>query len=110
MSSYPFLDMAVVLLSALSFASAYAADVALINISISKLAFGSCNRHDLPQPLWKSIGKQRPDIFLWLGDVVYADSRVAPFVWRSSELSVVRQRFDEQKKKPEYKVYVRTNK
>jgi hypothetical protein len=42
--------------------------------------------------------------------VVYADSRVAPFVWRSSELSVVRQRFDEQKKKPEYKVYVRTNK
>ena len=38
--------------------------------------------------------------------VVYADSRIAPFVWRSSPLSVVSQRFDEQKKKPEYKVKI----
>lgn len=38
------------------------------------IAFGSCNRQDLPQPLWGSIVDNNPDLFIWGGDNVYADT------------------------------------
>ncbi|WP_026914834.1 alkaline phosphatase D family protein [Christiangramia portivictoriae] len=40
------------------------------------IAFGSCNREDAPQPLWDEILKNKPDVFLWGGDNVYADTDV----------------------------------
>ncbi|MFD2785435.1 alkaline phosphatase D family protein [Hymenobacter rubripertinctus] len=39
-----------------------------------RLAFGSCNRHDLPQPLWDDIARDQPDVWIWLGDNIYGDS------------------------------------
>ncbi|WP_439881129.1 alkaline phosphatase D family protein [Pontibacter sp. MBLB2868] len=41
---------------------------------ITKLAFGSCNRQDLPQPLWSVINNNDPDVWVWLGDNIYGDS------------------------------------
>lgn len=41
---------------------------------VTKLAFGSCNKHDLDQPLWVDIKKQNPDVWVWLGDIIYADT------------------------------------
>jgi len=38
------------------------------------IAFGSCNREDQPQPLWKPIMKNHPDVFLWGGDNIYSDT------------------------------------
>jgi len=38
------------------------------------IAFGSCNRHDLPQPLWDDIAAQQPNVWIWLGDNIYGDS------------------------------------
>jgi alkaline phosphatase D len=38
------------------------------------LAFGCCNRTHLPQPMWPHIQAHSPDAFLWLGDVVYANT------------------------------------
>ncbi len=38
------------------------------------IAFGSCNRTDLPQPLWEPINATAPDLWIWLGDNIYADS------------------------------------
>jgi len=38
------------------------------------IAFGSCNREDAPQILWNSILKNNPDVFLWGGDNIYADT------------------------------------
>ncbi|MTB50714.1 DUF1499 domain-containing protein [Lewinella sp. W8] len=38
------------------------------------MAFGSCNREDLPQDYWNLIADQQPDLWLWLGDNVYADT------------------------------------
>ena len=35
--------------------------------------FGSCNKPDLPQPLWGPVVSLRPQVFIWLGDAVYAD-------------------------------------
>ena len=39
-----------------------------------KVAFGSCARTDLPQPIWQSIAQWQPDAFVTLGDIVYADT------------------------------------
>ena len=39
-----------------------------------RVAFGSCARTGRPQPIWRQIENARPDIFLWLGDNVYADT------------------------------------
>ena len=38
------------------------------------LAFGSCNHGHLSQPMWPIIEDHSPDLFLWTGDVVYADT------------------------------------
>ena len=41
---------------------------------VTRLAFGSCNRTTLPQPLWAPILAQQPDVWMWLGDNIYADA------------------------------------
>ena len=38
------------------------------------IAFGSCNRHDLDNRLWDDVRKQEPDIWIWGGDNIYADT------------------------------------
>ncbi|WP_424494469.1 alkaline phosphatase D family protein [Salinimicrobium sp. GXAS 041] len=38
------------------------------------IAFGSCNRQDLSQPLWEPIIAHKPDVFIWGGDNIYADT------------------------------------
>ncbi|MCV6630239.1 MAG: alkaline phosphatase family protein [Flavobacteriaceae bacterium] len=38
------------------------------------LAFGSCNRTDLPNNLWDDILQDQPDVWIWGGDVIYADT------------------------------------
>ncbi|MBC5992702.1 alkaline phosphatase D family protein [Pontibacter cellulosilyticus] len=42
--------------------------------SLTTLAFGSCNREDLPQPLWQPIIQNKPQVWVWLGDNIYGDS------------------------------------
>lgn len=37
------------------------------------VAFGSCNKQNADQDYWNTIGRHRPDVWLWLGDNVYAD-------------------------------------
>ncbi len=39
------------------------------------IAFGSCNKQNLPQPLWEPIIANNPDVFIWGGDNIYADTR-----------------------------------
>nr|WP_295107232.1 alkaline phosphatase D family protein [uncultured Caulobacter sp.] len=41
-----------------------------------RIAFGSCARRARypVQPIWQAIEAARPDLFLWVGDNVYADS------------------------------------
>jgi alkaline phosphatase D len=45
-------------------------------IFFQKMAFGSCSRQDAPQPLWKPILADRPDLWVWMGDNIYGDSPV----------------------------------
>ena len=38
------------------------------------IGLGSCLDQDLPQPIWKDIKSQNPEIFIMLGDNVYGDT------------------------------------
>eukprot|EP00035_Acanthoeca_spectabilis_P026652 m.463636 g.463636 ORF g.463636 m.463636 type:complete len:267 (+) comp23114_c0_seq1:246-1046(+) len=40
----------------------------------SFFTFGSCNKQYLEQPAWREMLKKGPEMFLWVGDAVYAES------------------------------------
>lgn len=42
------------------------------NTSLQNIAFGSCFNQDQPTSIWKTISSIQPDLFLFLGDNVYA--------------------------------------
>ena len=42
--------------------------------SVDVIAFGSCATQDEPQPIWTSIRKENPDVFIFLGDNIYGDT------------------------------------
>ena len=39
-----------------------------------KIAFGSCNKHDLDNLFWDDILDLNPDLWIWGGDNIYADT------------------------------------
>ncbi len=41
---------------------------------LQKIAFGSCNRQNLPQPMWRKLVEEKPDLWIWTGDVIYANT------------------------------------
>ena len=42
--------------------------------AIQRIAFGSCADENKAQPIWKTIGESRPDLFIFAGDNVYNDT------------------------------------
>lgn len=42
--------------------------------TMSTLAFGSCANQDQPQPLWKTISDSNAQLFVFMGDNIYASS------------------------------------
>jgi alkaline phosphatase D len=42
--------------------------------TLSRIAFGSCAEAGKPQPVWDPILARKPDLFIFLGDNVYADT------------------------------------
>jgi alkaline phosphatase D len=59
------------------------------------MAFGSCNRQDAPQPLWKPIIADRPDLWIWMGDNIYGDSPV---------MDTLRAKYARQNANPDYQL------
>jgi len=41
---------------------------------LSRIAFGSCGKVDRPQPIWTAVVAARPDVFVFAGDNIYADT------------------------------------
>ncbi|MCM0042629.1 MAG: alkaline phosphatase family protein [Algoriphagus sp.] len=62
---------------------------------IDRIAFGSCNRQDAPQPLWKPILADRPDLWIWMGDNIYGDSPI---------MDTLRAKYARQNANPDYQV------
>lgn len=42
---------------------------------IARIAFGACSRETEPQQIWNTIAQTYPDVFLFTGDNVYADTK-----------------------------------
>ncbi|WP_343485835.1 alkaline phosphatase D family protein [Allomuricauda sp. d1] len=38
------------------------------------VTFGSCNKHDKKNVFWDDISDLNPDVFIWGGDIIYADT------------------------------------
>lgn len=53
------------------------------------LAFGSCNKHDLQNHLWDDILESQPDVWIWGGDNIYADT---------DDVTVIASMYDAQRK------------
>lgn len=60
---------------------------------IQTIAFGSCNKQDAPQPMWPFIVAEKPDLWLWLGDNIYADTE---------DMVEMQQMYTKQKRNPGY--------
>ncbi len=41
---------------------------------LERIALGSFNRADRPQPLWTPIFAAQPGLGIWAGDIIYADT------------------------------------
>ncbi len=61
--------------------------------SLQTIAFGSCNRVDKPQMMWPFIVKNQPDLWIWLGDIIYADTK---------DMEKMKAMYDLQKRKEGY--------
>lgn len=42
---------------------------------LSRIAFGSCAKQDKPQPIWDAVVEGKPELFVFLGDNIYADTQ-----------------------------------
>jgi alkaline phosphatase D len=61
-----------------------------------RAAVGSCDNQDLPQSFWSEISKKHPQVWIWLGDNVYGDSK-------SPE--VLEQKYNRLLTSPEYRAF-----
>jgi alkaline phosphatase D len=50
--------------------------------ALTRIAFGSCCHQDKDQPIWETVLAARPELFVFLGDNIYGDTR-DPAVLRS---------------------------
>jgi alkaline phosphatase D len=47
---------------------------AAVEVPLQRIAFGSCADQTQPQPIWDAVLATRPDLFVFAGDNVYADT------------------------------------
>ncbi len=50
------------------------------NTVLTRIAFASCMNEEKPAPIWQSITKDNPDLFLFMGDNIYADRNRGDYV------------------------------
>jgi alkaline phosphatase D len=61
--------------------------------SVSKIAFGSCAHEEKPQPILDTIVKEKPDLFIYLGDNIYGDTK---------NMKKLQKKYDKLGAKPEF--------
>lgn len=63
---------------------------------LTRIAFGSCNREDRPQPLWPRILAGAPQLWVWTGDNVYGDT---------DDMRVLAGKYARQQAQPAYRAF-----
>lgn len=61
---------------------------------VSQIAFGSCNSENDAQEIWYSIMKEDPQLFIFLGDNIYGDTK---------DMNVLQAKYNQLGNKPGYK-------
>lgn len=64
-----------------------------------KIAFGSCARQTSQEQLWREVVEQNPDLWIWIGDNVYADTH---------NMDSLRRDYTIQKSHPDYQRLMKT--
>lgn len=62
------------------------------------IAFGSCNHQDAPNLLWEEIEKSKPNVWIWGGDIIYADTE---------NMGLMEQDYQKQKTKSDYANFIK---
>ncbi len=65
--------------------------------TLNTIAFGSCNKEYLDQSYWPVIANQNPDLWIWLGDNIYADT---------ADMEVMADKYQQQKTNPYYQRFL----
>ena len=65
------------------------------------IAFGSCNDENKSQEMWKEVLAQRPDVWIWGGDNIYADD--------NESLEKMKARYEKQKSNTDYQQLLKTS-
>ena len=60
---------------------------------ISKIAFGSCASEEHPQPVLDLVVRHKPDVFVYLGDNIYGDTK---------DMNVLKEKYAKLAAKPEF--------
>lgn len=60
---------------------------------VSRIAFGSCAHESKPQPVLDLVAQHKPDLFVYLGDNIYGDTR---------DMGVLRKKYGQLAAKPEF--------
>lgn len=63
--------------------------------SISKIGFGSCFHQDKDYSIWNSISNDSLDLWIWLGDNIYADT---------VDIDSIKRSYNKLKRSPEYSI------
>ena len=66
---------------------------------VFRIAFGSCNKQWLPNYMWKAIQNCKPDVWIWLGDSIYAPTE---------DMAYLKSQYEVQKQKSDYQQLVRS--
>lgn len=65
--------------------------------SLQTIAFGSCNKEYEDQSFWPVIAAQQPDLWIWLGDNIYADT---------DDMVLMGNKYRQQKTNPYYSQFI----
>lgn len=63
------------------------------NNEITRIAWGSCANQSKRQPIWNAIAQTNPDLFLFIGDNIYADT---------DNPAIMREKYEVLRQKPEF--------
>lgn len=68
---------------------------------LSQIAFGSCNKPEYKnrQKIWNTIGENNPQLWIWMGDNVYADT---------TDFKVMQSIYNKQKNIPYYQDFIKS--
>jgi alkaline phosphatase D len=66
---------------------------------VTTIAFGSCNKVEKPQDYWYSVVLNNPNLWIWLGDIIYADTE---------DMEVMEAMYKKQKNQTSYRKLIST--